>query len=124
MCTVRESDIVDNAVVITGRMIDEFRRADGWIGIVRYERFERPPHRETNTPNSTYKKKGQHSLVESVALKAPAELLYESKIRYHHLIEMYSTENRYSWQNKRRGCGCPIAIGVIESFSTLGCSSL
>lgn len=29
MFTVRESDIVDNSVVITRRMIDEFRCADG-----------------------------------------------------------------------------------------------
>ena len=35
--TVRESDIVDNAVVIIRRMNDEFRCADGWIGIVRYD---------------------------------------------------------------------------------------
>lgn len=82
MFTVRENGIVNSTVVITRRMIGEFRRADGWIGIVRYERFERPPHRETNTPNSTYKKKEQHSLVESVALKAPAELLCDSYVCY------------------------------------------
>lgn len=41
MYTVRESDIVDNAVVITKRMVEEFRCSDGWIGIVRYDRFER-----------------------------------------------------------------------------------
>lgn len=41
MFTVRESDIVDNAVVITKRMVEEFRCSDGWIGIVRYDRFER-----------------------------------------------------------------------------------
>lgn len=40
MFMVREGDIVDNAVVISMRMIDEFRCADGWIGIVRYDRFE------------------------------------------------------------------------------------
>ena len=39
--TVREGDIVDNAVVITRRMNDEFRCADDRIGIVRYDRFER-----------------------------------------------------------------------------------
>lgn len=39
--TVREGDIVDNAVVVTRRMNDEFRCADDWIGIVRYDRFER-----------------------------------------------------------------------------------
>lgn len=41
MFTVRESDIVDNTVVITRRMIDEFRCAEGRIGIVRYGCFER-----------------------------------------------------------------------------------
>ncbi len=38
---MREGDIVDNAVVITKRMNDEIRCADDWIGIVRYDRFER-----------------------------------------------------------------------------------
>ena len=41
MFTVRESDIVDNTVVITRRMINEFRCADGQIGSVRYDYFER-----------------------------------------------------------------------------------
>lgn len=40
MYMVRESDIVDNAVVITKRMVEEFRCSDGWIGIVQYDRFE------------------------------------------------------------------------------------
>lgn len=40
MFTVQESDIAQNTVLITKRMIDEFRCADGWIGIVRYDRFE------------------------------------------------------------------------------------
>lgn len=39
--TERESDIVNNTVVITRRMIDEFRCAEGWISIVRYGCFER-----------------------------------------------------------------------------------
>lgn len=41
MFMVRESDIVDNAVVISRRMIDEFRCADGWICIVRHDCLER-----------------------------------------------------------------------------------
>ena len=41
MFTVRESEIIDNTAVITRRMIDEFRCAEGWIGIVRYGWFER-----------------------------------------------------------------------------------
>ena len=38
MFTVREGGIENNAVVITRRMIDEFRCVDGWIGIARYVR--------------------------------------------------------------------------------------
>lgn len=39
MYTVRENDIVDNAVKIPIRMIQEFGCADGWIGIVQYDSF-------------------------------------------------------------------------------------
>lgn len=39
MYTVRENDIVDNAVKIPMRMIQEFGCADGWIGIVQYDSF-------------------------------------------------------------------------------------
>ena len=35
MFTVQESDIVVSTVVITERLIEEFRCTDGWIGIVR-----------------------------------------------------------------------------------------
>ena len=41
MFTARETDIANKTVVITKRMIEEFRWADGWIGIVRYDFFER-----------------------------------------------------------------------------------
>lgn len=41
MYTVRENDIVDNAVKIPMRMIQEFECADGWIGIVQYASFAR-----------------------------------------------------------------------------------
>lgn len=41
MYTVRENDIVDNAVKIPMRMIQEFGCADGWIGIVQYASFAR-----------------------------------------------------------------------------------
>lgn len=36
MYTVRENDIVDNTVKIPMRMIQEFRCANGWIGIAQY----------------------------------------------------------------------------------------
>lgn len=51
MFTLWESDIVDNTVVITRRMIDEFRCADGWIGIVRYGCFERLLNRKIDSGN-------------------------------------------------------------------------
>lgn len=42
MFTLRESDIANRTVAITRRMIDGFRCADVWIGIVRYDCFVRP----------------------------------------------------------------------------------
>lgn len=51
MFTLRESDIVDNTVVITRQMIDEFRCADGWIGIVQYGCFERLLNRKIDSGN-------------------------------------------------------------------------
>lgn len=44
-----KSGTVNNAVLITRRLIEEFRCADGWIGIVRYARFERPLDRRGNS---------------------------------------------------------------------------
>lgn len=41
MYTVREKDIVNNAVKIPMRMIQEFGCADGRIGIVQYDSFAR-----------------------------------------------------------------------------------
>lgn len=51
MFTVRENDIISNAVVITKRMIEELRCADGWIGIVRYDRFEQLLNRKSDSRN-------------------------------------------------------------------------
>lgn len=51
MFTVRKSDIVDNTVVITTRMLDEFKCADGWIGIARYGCFERLLNRKIDSGN-------------------------------------------------------------------------
>lgn len=51
--TERESDIVNNTVVITRRMIDEFRCAEGWISIVRYSHFKRPLNRKSTSRNSS-----------------------------------------------------------------------
>ena len=44
-----ESGTVNNAVLITRRLIEEFRCADGWIGIMRYAGFERPLDRKGNS---------------------------------------------------------------------------
>lgn len=54
MHTVRENDIVDNAVKIPKRMIREFGCADGWIGIVQYESFARLADRHTTDDGSIY----------------------------------------------------------------------
>lgn len=51
MLTVRESDIVDSAVVITRRMIDEFRYVDGWIGVARNGCFEQLLNRKSSSEN-------------------------------------------------------------------------
>lgn len=48
---MRESDIVDNTVVITRRMIDEFRCSDAWIDIVRHDHLERLLNREIDSGN-------------------------------------------------------------------------
>ena len=68
MFTVQESDIVNNAVVITKRMIEEFRCHDGWIGIVRYDSFEQPLNRKTGSGNDI-------SLHRSVCYGAPTPSL-------------------------------------------------
>lgn len=54
MYTVRENDIVDNAVKIPIRMIQEFGCADGWIGIVRYDSFARLADRHIADDGNTY----------------------------------------------------------------------
>lgn len=54
MYTVRENDIVDNAVKIPMRMIQEFGCADGWIGIVQYDSFTRLADRHTTDDENIY----------------------------------------------------------------------
>ena len=49
--TMPNSDIVNNAIAINSRMIDKSRCADGWIGIVRYDRFERLLNRKIGSGN-------------------------------------------------------------------------
>lgn len=44
-----KSGTVNNAVLITRRLIEEYRCADGWIDIVRYACFERPLDRRGNS---------------------------------------------------------------------------
>lgn len=51
MFTVQESDIVNCTAVITRQIIDEFRCADGWIGVVRNGCFERLLNRKNNSGN-------------------------------------------------------------------------
>lgn len=54
MYTVRENDIVDNAVKIPMRMIQEFGCADEWIGIVQYDSFAYLADRHTADGGSIY----------------------------------------------------------------------
>lgn len=54
MYTVRENDIVDNAVKIPIRMIREFGYASGWIGIVQYDSFARLADRHIADDGSIY----------------------------------------------------------------------
>lgn len=49
---MQESEIANNAVVITKRIDDESRCGDGQIGTVRHDRFERLLNRETESGNS------------------------------------------------------------------------
>lgn len=41
MYTICEGEVIDDAVMIPGRMISEFGCENGWIGVVRYDRFAR-----------------------------------------------------------------------------------
>ncbi len=41
MYAVRESEVVDGTVAIPRRMIGEFGCANGWVGVVRHDRFTR-----------------------------------------------------------------------------------
>ena len=55
MYTVRENDIVDNAVKIPTRMIREFGCADGWIGSTTASRAsptDTPPTTEASRPTA------------------------------------------------------------------------
>ena len=71
MFTVRENDIVNSTVVITRRMIGEFKCADGCIGIVRRGCFGRFLHQKISTTNSLFRKKGDTLLLKASPLKLP-----------------------------------------------------
>lgn len=91
MFTVQESNIVDSTVMITRRTIEEFRCADGWIGIVRHSCFEGLLDRKTilkmTFPNTApcshikhavkiVKKRGPtHQPSSGVARKLPPQLI-------------------------------------------------
>lgn len=51
MFTAQESDIADNAIAIARQMINEFKYAEGCIGVVRYACLERLPNRKINSGN-------------------------------------------------------------------------
>ena len=97
MFAVRKSDIVDNAVVISKRMIKEFRRADGWIGIVRYDRFRRLLKRKIDSGNGI-------SLHASVFYGIPAPCLTGEALRGipHNLV---IKTPKYAYQQEYRIIG-------------------
>lgn len=97
MFTVRKRDIVDNAVVISKRMIEEFRCADGWIGIVRYDRFRRLLKRKIDSGNGK-------SLHASVFYGIPAPCLTGKALRGipHNLV---IKTPKYAYQKEYRIIG-------------------
>lgn len=113
MFTVRESDIVDNTVMITRRMIDELRCAEGWIGIVRYGCFERLLNRKIDSGNGI-------SLHSSVFYGAPAPSVTDEAfqgIPYNLVIKApkyaYQREYRTSGRNRSNGTLSPTRTTLV-----------
>ena len=91
MFTVRENDIVNSTVVITRRMIGEFRCVDGCIGIVRRGCLGRFLHRKISTTNSLFRKKGNTLLSKASPLKLPQSFC---------MIATYATSSRRDVQHR------------------------
>ena len=114
MFTVRESDIVDNAVVITRRMIDEFRCADGWIGIVRYGRFERLLNRKFDSGDDI-------SLHGPVLYGAPTPRLIDESFQDIPLNLVIKTP-KYAYQREYRIIGSqPVECCLKSDENNSGC---
>lgn len=114
MFAVRKSDIVDNAVVISKRMIEEFRRADGWIGIVRYDRFRRLLKRKIDSGNGI-------SLHASVFYGIPAPCLTGEALRGipHNLV---IKTPKYAYQKEYRIIGSrPVECRLLPDENHPGC---
>lgn len=114
MFTVRKSDIVDNAVVISKRMIEEFRRADGWIGIVRNDRFRRLLKRKIDSGNGI-------SLHAPVFYGAPAPCLTGEVLRGipHNLV---IKTPKYAYQKEYRIIGSrPVECRLLPDENHPGC---
>lgn len=114
MFAVRKSDIVDNAVVISKRMIEEFRRADGWIGIVRYDRFRRLLKRKIDSGNGI-------SLHASVFYGIPAPCLTGEALRGipHDLV---IKTPKYAYQKEYRIIGArPVECRLLPDENHPGC---
>lgn len=123
MFTVRESDIVVSTVVITERMIEDFRCTDGRIGIVRYSRLERPLNRKSAsgnntslhgsvfygapTPRPTYE--ALRGITRSLTIKTP-KYVYQREYR---IIGSQPVEWRLKSDENRPGC-------KIEEYGHVG----
>lgn len=114
MFTVRKSDIDDNAVVISKRMIEEFRCAGGWIGIVRYDRFDRLLNRKIDSGNDI-------SLHAPVFYGAPAPRLTGEALQGipHNLV---IKTPKYAYQREYRIIGSqPVECHLIPDDKHPGC---
>lgn len=106
MFTVRESDLVGNAIVIERRIIDEFRRADGRIGIVRYDRIKRyligRSILETIFPRTVPSFTGPASSVTTKAFQGTLHILVIKTPKY-----AYQREYRIIGRNRPNGTLSP-----------------
>ncbi len=97
MLTARESDIVNNTVVISKRAIDEFRCDGNCIGTVRHSRFERLLNRKINSGHDIF-------LIGPVLYGAPTPSLIDKSfqgIPYNLVIKTY----KYTHQRECRIIG-------------------
>lgn len=114
MYTVREKDLVDNAVKIPMRMIREFGCADGWIGIVQYDNFVCLADRHTADGGSIY----AHGPI-SYGVPGPKLICEIFKGIPYNLV---TKTPRYAYQREHRIIGSqPVECRLIPDENHPGC---